>query len=159
MIPTEFVARLTGWALEEFFASGRVVAPSADAIRSTWADQLEQHEITLDGDTESDSVQWAVADLRANYARLRAEEIINDFARDMASADGPDRVKVFASYADRMFLTSQALLSRRNEMTGHRGVEDALQRAGRPDRHRAGHARPDHGDRADRRALLRHPPG
>jgi replicative DNA helicase len=128
IIPTEFVQRLTAWALEQFFASGRMVAPSTEAIRSTWADQLEQHEIVLDGDTESDSVQWAVADLRANYARLRAEEIINDFARDMSAADGPDRVEVFAKYADTMFLTSQSLLSHRNEMLGYQGVDDALRR-------------------------------
>jgi replicative DNA helicase len=128
VIPTEFVQRLTGWALEDFFASGRTVAPSPDAIRATWGDQLEQHEIVLDPETEADSVQWAVADLRANYARLQAEEIINNFARDMAAADGPDRVKVFGDYADRMFLTHQSLITRRNEMTGALGVDDALRR-------------------------------
>src|SRR4051794_17214731 len=128
VIPTEFVARLTAWALEEFFTSGRTVAPSVDAIASTWADQLEQHEITLDLDTEADSVQWAVGDLRANHARLQAEDIINNFAKDMAGADGPDRVKVFGEYADRMFVVSQSLISRRNEMSGALGVQDALLR-------------------------------
>ena len=130
--------KLTGWALEQFFISGRMVAPSIEAMRSTWADELEQHEIVLDGDTETDSVQWAVADLRANYARLRAEEIIQEFAQAIAAADGPDRVEVFTKYADTMFLTSQSLLSRRNEMEGFRGVEDSLRRAGRARCHRAG---------------------
>jgi archaellum biogenesis ATPase FlaH len=137
IIPTEFVARLTEWSLDAFFASGRTVAPSAEAIKDTWADLLEQHEVSIDTDTEPDSVQWAVADLRANHARLQAETLINEFAQDMAGADGPDRVGVFHRYSERMFLTSQSLISRRNEMTGARGVEDALFRL--HDRMQTGH--------------------
>jgi replicative DNA helicase len=137
VIPTEFVQRLVKWALDEFFTSGRTVAPSLDAVRETWGDLLEQHEVTLDAETEPDSVQWALADLRANHARLEGEAIIQDFAKDLTTADGPDRVKTFLHYADKMFLTAQALISRRHEMTGAQGVQDAELRL--EERIRTGH--------------------
>jgi replicative DNA helicase len=130
IIPSPEVSVLVRWALDEFFASGRMVAPSVQALRETWADHLEQFSITVDDSTEPDSAQWAVADLRANYARLEAEQLVNDFAKAMTEADGPQRVEVFQSYSDRMFVTAQSLVSRRNEMDGQQGVEDALLRLG-----------------------------
>lgn len=130
VIPTEFVERLTGWALEAFFASGRTVAPSVDAIRATWADLLEQHEASIDDTTEPDSVQWAVADLRSNYARVQGEQFVSEFAQAIVAADGPDRVEVWGKFTDRMFTIHQSLVSRRNEMTGADGVADAIHRLG-----------------------------
>lgn len=137
IIPTEFVQRVTAWALELFFAGGRTVAPSPEAIRETWADLLEQHEVVLDTEVETDSVQWVVADLRANHVRIRGEELIQDFAKDLTTADSPDRVEVFLDHADRMFLTAQSLVSRRHELDGKFGVEDTGVRV--DERQRVGH--------------------
>lgn len=128
IIPTPEVKVLIAWALELFFESGRIVAPSATALRETWADHLEQYDIKIDFDSEPDSVQWAITDLRSNYARIEAETLMNLFAKEMGEADGPAKVEVFGKYVDLMFVTHEALITRRFEMDGERGVEDAIQR-------------------------------
>lgn len=138
IIPSFEVRILVAWALEAFFVSGRTHAPSFEALRSTWADHLEQYGITIDTETEPDSVQWAVEDLRANYARLMAEKLMADFAKEMGQVDGPEKLAVFGKYVDLMFVTHQALVSRRKELPGDRGVEDALHRLA--DRMENGHA-------------------
>lgn len=128
IIPSFEVRILVAWALDQFFESGRTVAPSFEALRETWADHLEQYGITIDTEHEPDSVQWAITDLRSNYARLMAEQLTTDFAKEMGQADGPTRLEVFARFTDQMFVTNQSLITRRYEMDGYRGVEDALNR-------------------------------
>jgi replicative DNA helicase len=129
IIPTDFVRRVTTWALERFFEDGRQVAPSREAVQESWGDQLEQLEIELPApDVEIDSIGWVVEDLRSNYARIQGEKLGTDFATAMGTADGPARTQVFLDYADRFYHEAQALVSRRHEADGYEGVRDALTR-------------------------------
>jgi replicative DNA helicase len=129
IIPTDFVRRVTTWALERFFEDGRQVAPSREAVQESWGDQLEQLEIELPApDVEIDSIGWVVEDLRSNYARIQGEKLGTDFATAMGTADGPARTQVFLDYADRFYHEAQALVSRRHEANGYEGVRDALTR-------------------------------
>jgi archaellum biogenesis ATPase FlaH len=110
IIPTDFVRRVTTWALERFFEDGRQVAPSREAVQESWGDQLEQLEIELPApDVEIDSIGWVVEDLRSNYARIQGEKLGTDFATAMGTADGPARTQVFLDYADRFYHEAQAL--------------------------------------------------
>lgn len=129
VIPTELVRRIVAWALDYFFASGRTVAPSKLAITDTFADQLEELEITIQDDVETDTIIWAVSDLRANHARIQSDIFTAAFAKEVVSVDGPERVNVFHRYSHTLFTIAQSLVSRRNELDGARGVEEALLRA------------------------------
>lgn len=130
-IPTDWVRRILAWALERFFADGRSVAPSRQAISEVWADTLERYEVVLpEVDVEQDTVGLVIEDLRANHARVQAEKLGIDFAQEMGAADGPARVGVFTDYAERFYATAQSLISRRNEADGYIGVRDALLRFG-----------------------------
>lgn len=129
VIPTDFVRRMTHWALERFFQDGRQVAPSREAIQETWADTLERHEIELPAaDVEIDTVGFVVTDLRSNYARIQAERLGTEFANAIGSADGPERVEIFTDYADQFFQVAQALVTRRHEADGYEGIRDSLLR-------------------------------
>lgn len=129
VIPTEWVRRMTAWALERFFKDGRAVAPSREAIMESWADVLERFEAQLpDAYVEIDTIGWVVEDLRSNYARIQAEQLGTDFANAIGSSDGPDRVGIFTDFADRFYLTAQSLVSHVNEADGFTGVNESLLR-------------------------------
>lgn len=129
VIPTDFVRRMTDWALVRFFEDGRQVAPSREAILDTWADTLELHEVELpDPEVEIDTIGFVIADLRSNYARIQAEKLGTDFASAMGQSDGPDRVEVFTEYVDRFYRVAQSLISHRHEADGYEGIRDSLLR-------------------------------
>lgn len=139
-IPTDFVRRMVAWALERFFTDGRSVAPSREAIMETWGDLLERHEVELPPeDVEIDTIGYVIADLRSNYARVQAEKLVTDFANQMGTVDPPERVQTFGEFADRFYLSYQALITRRNEADGYTGLVDAATRL--VERMQEGHVR------------------
>lgn len=128
-IPTEFVRVITGWALERFFADGRVIAPSRQALCETWADTLERYEVELPPEEqEIDSIGYVITDLRANHARIQAEKLTTQFAQEMGVAEGPDRLRLFVEYSDKFFTVSQSLVSKVNEADGFLGLHAATAR-------------------------------
>jgi len=129
IIPTEFVRRMTVWALNQFFVDGRQVPPSRQAIMETWADTLERFEVTLpEVDIEIDTIGWVISDLRSNYSRIQGEKLGTEFAEAMGKADGPERAEIFADYAEHFYVVAQSLISRTNEMDGYSGVRDSMAR-------------------------------
>jgi replicative DNA helicase len=128
IIPTETGRELVGWALDQYFACGRTVAPSKAAILATWGDRLEAVDITIDDDTETDSVQWAIDTLREEYARWRFETWVKQAAQEVATADPGKRVDTLMTVNHELYLISQALISRRAEAELGAGLESALSR-------------------------------
>lgn len=128
VIPTELIRKLTTWSLEYYFRNGRKVAPSKEALQETWALELEQAEITFDDDTETDSVEWAVDQLRTNYAQWKSQAFNKDFAIKVAKADPTEKVQVIQEGAHELYKLAQALVSRKNEMDAVAGFEEALLR-------------------------------
>jgi replicative DNA helicase len=129
VIPTEVGRKLVLWAIEYYFENGRKVAPSKDAIMTTWGDQLTPLDIEINDDIETDSVQWAVDQLRHDYADyMVGDQFVQSLASAMRKADGPDRVNVALEYSQLLHVLTQSLISRKNEMDGAEGLSDAIDR-------------------------------
>jgi replicative DNA helicase len=126
IIPTELIRRLVRWCLDRFFESGRVVAPSKEAITESWSDDLEAMELKVTDDVETDTVQWAIADLRSFYMQRITGDWTQEFAREVYGAEPQDRVKVALSKQHELVALIDKARSRRNELTGLQGVDRAL---------------------------------
>lgn len=126
VIPTEVGRKLVAWCLDEYFASHRTVAPSKAAIMETWGDRLEAVDITIDDEVECDSVQWAIGQLRVDYARWRSQELVKEIAQGTITADPDDVVEEVQKAARSFYLLSQSLISRRAECELGTGIENAL---------------------------------
>lgn len=128
VIPTELGRRIVKWCLKIYFESGRLVAPSRQAILDTFGEQMEKVNIEVVDDVETDSVQFAIADLRSHYLYARVADFSAQFVTELYNADGPDRVPVALRHTAGLHKMTRAAVSRRNEMTGLEGVDDALLR-------------------------------
>jgi KaiC/GvpD/RAD55 family RecA-like ATPase len=128
IIPTELIRKLVTWSLEYLFRNGRKVAPSTEAFEATWADELEQSDVELGDGTETDSIEWAVEQLRTNFAQWRSQEFVKGFAMGVAKADPTNKVQVIQEAAHELYELAQALVTRKNEMSAVEGFEDALRR-------------------------------
>lgn len=126
VIPTEAGRAITAWALEYYFQNGRKVAPSVQAIQETWQKELERAEISLGDGTETDSVEWAIDQLRSQHAQWRSQEFNKAFGTDMMKADPTEKVKVVQEAAHELYRLAQSLTSRRLEMTGSEGIQASL---------------------------------
>lgn len=128
VIPTELGRKLTTWCIKYYFENGRKVAPSKEAIMATWGDQLTPLEIEINDDTETDSIEWAIATLRTDYADYQAGQFATKMVTDVRNADGPDRASVVLQYSQLLHQLSQSLITRKSEMIGADGISDALSR-------------------------------
>lgn len=128
VIPTEIGRKLVGWALDYFWSSGRLRAPTKAAIIETWGDDLEAMEIEIDDQNEIDSVEWAIEQLRADFVTREVSEFVKVWARSVYESDAPDRVKAVEAGAGELYALLQQVTSRENEAVGHAGFEDVLAR-------------------------------
>lgn len=126
MIATELVRTLVRWSLDTYFASQRKLAPTLAAINETWSKELEQAEIVIDDDTETDSILWAIEQIRAQYTAWKSNEFVQEFAKDVNTAEPMHRASVVQDYAYRLHTFAQTLTSRRTEMDMQVGIEDSL---------------------------------
>lgn len=130
VIPKETGRKIVAWALDYYFANGRKVAPSREAIVETWGDDMEAVEIEIDDDTETDSVEWAIEALRANYGRWRSEQLVKESAQAIAGADPTGIVEEVLGTAASFYLLAQSLISRKQESLAGPGLEESLRRHG-----------------------------
>lgn len=128
IIPTGLIRRILSWCLDEYFANGRKVAPSKEAITETWADQLEQAEIEIEDDTETDSITWAIDQLRSQYVTWKSQQFVTGFAKDITTADPTEKVKVLSERSYDLFSLLQQVTPHRDEMDLHEGLAAALRR-------------------------------
>jgi replicative DNA helicase len=128
IIPTELVREITEWSLQYYFKNGREVAPSKEAIHETWHDELEKREIVVEDDVETDSVEWAIEQLRAQYATLQSQDFVKSFATQVFTAGPDEKVERIQAGAHDLYLVAQALTSRHREQDAAEGFRDALER-------------------------------
>lgn len=93
----------------------------------TWGDRLVPLEITI-SEEETDSIQWAVDQLRTDFADYTTGIFATEMVKAVRQANGPDRVKTVLEYTELLHIISQSLISRKNEKDGLDGLEDAIQR-------------------------------
>lgn len=128
VLPTELGRFITQWAIEYFYDSGRTVAPSKDAILETWADFMEGADLEINDEVENDSIQWAIDQLRSDYADYQAGEFAKEISKAVRQAHPQERAGTVQEYAQKLHLLAQRLISRKNEMDGAEGIADALKR-------------------------------
>lgn len=128
VIPSELGRTLVTWCIDYYFQNDRKVAPTKEAIMYTWGSQLEPLDISINDEYEGDSVQWAIDQLRADYVDYRAGEFAKSLASEIRQTDPPKRADKFQELSQRMHAIGQSIISRKNEMEGVEGLEDALKR-------------------------------
>lgn len=128
VIPTELGREITAWALKSYFANGRLIAPTKEAILSTWKVEMEKVKIVINDDIETDSIEWAIEELRAKYATWRSQRFVAEFATEITDALPPDKVKVIRENTDKLHALAQILTSHRQEATADIGLQDAFDR-------------------------------
>lgn len=136
VLPTEVGRKMTLWAIEKYFESGRLVAPSKAAIMATWGDQLVPLEIEIDDENELDSIQWAIEQLRSEFAIYTADIFTKALATSVRQADPQERAFAVVEGAQLLHSISQSLISRKNEQSADDGLDDAIFRY--EDRHANG---------------------
>lgn len=128
VIPTELGRDITAWVLDLYFASGKLVAPTREAIETTWGDEMEKVDITIEDDVETDTIEWAISELRSLYAQYTSQQFVKEFARAITEAPPTAKVVAIKEYAGKLYYLSQLLTSRRQEEAADQGLEDALRR-------------------------------
>jgi replicative DNA helicase len=128
VIPTEIVRKITDWSLRYYFTNGRVVAPSKEAILETWGDELEKLEIVIEDDIETDSVEWAIEQLRAQYATWSTQQFVKEFVTKVFTAEPDGKVTSIQEGAHDLYQIAQSLTSRNREQNAAEGFRDALER-------------------------------
>ncbi len=106
-LPTEALRPVYEFALRYFFEGGRVQAPSEGAIRVEFGDVLDDNEVVLN--TPSDTVEWAVEDLKGSWLYSYIGSYNKDFVNAMAKAQAAEREHVVADFTRRLAQVSIAL--------------------------------------------------
>jgi replicative DNA helicase len=127
-IPTEEMRPVVAWCVDYFFKSGRLLAPSQDAIMDMWKDVIEDAEVSLGDGTETDSIEYAIDSLKSTYIHLRYNTFQREAAADMAKADPASRVETLAKTADTLFSLSLDMQSTASRTTGAQGIVESLSR-------------------------------
>jgi hypothetical protein len=83
-VPTEDCRKIVEWALEYYYSSGRRQAPTPEGFKVTWGEKLSDLEIELIQPEDSDTMEWAVEDLKADYAKSQVQSFTRDFATAIA---------------------------------------------------------------------------
>lgn len=128
VLPTEVGRRLTAWALEYYFRSDRKVAPSKEAIVETWGDQLEAVDIVIDDETELETIDWSIEELRSRHIQNVVGKWSSAFVDELWTVDSPERVNVLQKGSLELHSLAMSVRSRKHEMDGLQGVEDAIAR-------------------------------
>jgi hypothetical protein len=128
VIPTEVISKIVAWTMRYYFSNGRKVAPSKEAILETWGDDLEKVEIVFDDSEETDSVEWAIEQLRASHATFQTQEFTRQFATSVYTSDPDTKVEAIQAGAQQLHRLAQTLVSRHREQNAADGFAEALER-------------------------------
>jgi hypothetical protein len=128
VIPTELGRALVSWALDYYFLNGRRVAPTKHAFLETWGDEMEKVDISINDEFETDSIEWAIDQLRTTYAVWRSQQFVKSFVTDVTTADPTAKVLAIQEGAHELYSLARSLMSHRRESVAGAGIEGALQR-------------------------------
>lgn len=125
VIPTELARDIVGWVLEFYFKSGRKVAPTRAGIMETWGKAMEPLELVIDDDYETDSIEWAVAELRSQFATVQVQQFGLRLGNDVFNAAPPDKVAVVKHMAGELHALASQLTSHHQEVALDIGLDEA----------------------------------
>ena len=124
--PSESLRPVISWCVDYYFRSGKMKAPSKEAIRATWGTVLDDAEVTLGDGTETDDIEWAIDDLRSQYALLQATNFTKDLVNEIYGADNTQKISVIKEAAYSLTSLALALASKADVVEVHEGILDAI---------------------------------
>lgn len=125
-IPTEPLRQVVQWAIDYYFSSGRLKAPSKEAIRATWGHILDDNEVSLGDGTETDDIEWAMDDLRAVYTENQAGVFARSLATTVFEADKTQKVQAVADAAYELTTLALAMSSKADVAEVKTGILDVI---------------------------------
>src|SRR4051812_26650466 len=128
VIPTELARDIVAWVLEFYFKAGRKVAPTRDGILETWGKQMADRELKIEDDYETDSIEWAVAELRSQFSTVQVQQFGIRLGNDVFNAAPPDKVAVVKHMAGQLHDLAMQLSSHHQEVPLDLGLDDAWMR-------------------------------
>lgn len=124
-IPTDDLREIYIWAMEVYFRSGQVMAPSLEAMQSEWGDVLSDHEVEIDV-APPDSIEWVIDDLKGSYTYRMGQDFTKRFAVAMAEANTKDRVQVLQEHAGQLVQLAMDMESHESRLDVREGMAEAL---------------------------------
>lgn len=129
IIPTEGMRKVVKWAVEYFSETGFAIAPSREALMDTWGHELDSMDIELlPDDEDSDSIYWAIRDLKANYASGQFQRLQHRVTIDVAEADNTKKVSEITSAATQMMSLAMSVQDQHEQVSGALGLKQAMAR-------------------------------
>jgi replicative DNA helicase len=125
VIPTELARDVVGWVLEFYFKAGRTVAPTRDGILETWGEAMADRELKIEDEYETDSIEWAVAELRSQFATVQTQQFGIRLGNDVFNAAPPDKVAVVKHMAGELHALASQLTSHHQEVPLDIGLDEA----------------------------------
>lgn len=125
VIPTELARDIVGWVLRFYFKAGRTVAPTRDGILETWGDLMADRELKIEDEYETDSIEWAVDELRSQYATVQVQQFGIRLGNDVFNAAPPDKVSVVKHMAGELHALATRLTSHHQEVPLDIGLDEA----------------------------------
>lgn len=126
-ITTEEMRPVVEWCIERYFESGRMKAPSAEAIRAQWSRVIEDNEIALDDGTEiEDNVEWAIDFLKNQYLYSQWVDWSKKAGREIAEAPWGEKLNVYNEHVNTLASLSMRLASQREHATLMSGIGGRL---------------------------------
>jgi replicative DNA helicase len=127
-IPGDLAPEIVGWVLDVYFRSGRSVAPTREGILETWGDRMEKIDLVIEDQYETDSIEWAVTQLRTQFAEDQVNELTIQLANELTNAAPPDKTSVVKEYSGRFHALTNKLISHYDEMPLDIGLDQAWAR-------------------------------
>lgn len=125
VIPTDLAREIVAWVLETYFKAGRTVAPTREGIQETWGKAMADQELKIEDEYETDSIEWAVAELRSQFATVQVQQFGIRLGNDVFNAAPPDKVAVVKHMAGELHSLASQLTSHHQEVALDIGLDEA----------------------------------
>lgn len=124
-VPSETLREIYLWAMDVYFRSGMVAAPSVEAMQIEWGDQLSDHEIPIDEEPE-DSIEWVIDDLKGSFLNKHVQVFGKSLVTNMAGATNMDKVAVLSDFASQLVSLSVRMASQESRVDIREAMEGRL---------------------------------
>lgn len=128
-IPTERMRPVVEWAVDQYFRSGRTVAPTRQALLDTWGTVIDDARVDLlPEDEDTDHVSWAVDYLKSHWVHSQFQTWLKTSGTAMASAEVPDRLRTLSEVSADLFSLVVEMMPQHMQTEITDGFQQALNR-------------------------------
>jgi hypothetical protein len=126
-IPTADMRQVVAWAVDQFYRSGRTQAPSRLALMETWGEVMNQCNVELIGEEfETDPVQWAVEQLRAQHVTHAFNLVVREAATALSQAPPTEKTQVLGEQISAMLALQDSVTPQNEQTTFRDGFDTSL---------------------------------